>query len=182
MCSKWQVEHFYKKGIWSLSPSILHCINPYSNTILVLLKTFKVITAPGKCQQCECTLVCLYVQGLSRPVGKPSPFPLTGFLIGNKISSHPKQTGSSFSASLQRKTVGRVTTKADTIPTSFLTLLVSLGTLTQGAGSVGSVTPAGHYQSKFIVQISGRSEFHDLILFPSGTWCRIQLTEHLKAA
>lgn len=144
MCSKWHVEHFYKKHIWSLGPSILHYINPYSNTMLVLWKTFKVITPPGKRHQCECTLVCLYLQGLSRPVGKAAPFPLTGFLISNKISSHPKQTGSSFSVSLQRKTVRRVTIKADTIPTSFSALLVSLGTLRQGAGSVGSVTTAGH--------------------------------------
>lgn len=158
MCSKWHVEHFYKKDLRSLGPNISHCINPYSNTIAVFLKTFKVIIPPGKHHQGECTLVCLYFQGLSLPVGKAAPFPLTGFLISKKISSHPKQTGSSFSASLQRKTLGRVTTKADTAPTSFSTLQVSLGALRQGVGSVGSVTPAGHYQSKFIVQISGRSE------------------------
>lgn len=169
------------KDIWSLGPSILHCINPYSNTTSVFLKTFKVITPPGKHHQSECALVCLYLQGLSLPVAKASPFPLTGFLISKKISSHPKQTGSSFSKSPEKDSrksdyQGRHRPNFLSDSPSFLGGFETGSWFRWFCDSCRTLPEQVHRSN--IRQVRN----HDLILFPRGTWCQIQLTEHLKAS
>lgn len=111
--------------------------------------------------------------GLTLPVSKAMPFPLTGFHISKKISNHPKQTCSSVSASFQRKDNQKSDYKSGH---NFVFWLFYFPWKLWHKESWMALLKHVNFSNM------GQVRNHDLILFPSKTWHWTQLLEHLKAS